>query len=174
MQRRKIDMTDQKIIRKRKTGNSDIRQENHLRRLGTREPRCANCGENDPATLTGRTPDIICYECQAKASERSPIEWHHPAGRNNDPLTFPVPGNDHRILSDLQKDWPQETLRNPTGSPLRKAAATIRGFLDMLRLFIERLFGWIPDFLETLDGKLIELFGAIWWETLGLSGGIAE
>jgi hypothetical protein len=162
-------MTDQKIIRKRKTGNSDVRRENHLRRLGTREPRCANCGENDPATLTGCAPDIICYECQAKASERSPIEQHHPAGRNNDPVTFPVPGNDHRILSDLQKDWPQETLRNPTDSPLRKAAATMRGFLDLLKLLIERVFGWIPDFLESLDNKLTEHIGAIWWEKLGLS-----
>src|SRR5215510_7305001 len=154
-------MTDQKIIRKRKTGKRDVRRENCLQRLGTREPKCGRCGENDPFTLTGREPDIICYECQMKVSKRSPIERHHPAGRNNDPFTIPIPGNDHRVLSDLQKDWPQETLRNPTGSPLRKAAATIRGFLDVLRLFIERLFGWIPDFLETLDGKLIELFGAI-------------
>jgi hypothetical protein len=152
----------------------EIRREKQLRRLSARTPECVKCGESDPSALTGVAPEIICYECQAKASERSPIERHHPAGRNNDPFTIPIPGNDHRVLSDLQKDWPQETLRNPTGSPLRKAAATIRGFLDVLRLFIERLFGWIPDFLETLDGKLIELFGAIWWETLGLSGGVAE
>jgi hypothetical protein len=170
----KIIMTDQKIIRKRKTCKRDVRRENHLRRMGTREPKCANCGENDPATLTGRAPDIICYECQAKASNRSPIERHHPAGQNNDPFTVPIPGNDHRILSDLQKDWPQDTLRNPTGSPLRKAAATMRGFLDLLMLLIERIFGWIPDFLESLDAKLIGHFGAIWWEELGLSLEIAE
>src|SRR5262245_45580839 len=116
-------MTDQKINRKRKTGKRDVRRENKLRRLGTREQKCVNCGENAPVPLTGRAPDIICYECQAKASERSPIERHHPAGRNNDPFTIPIPGNDHRFLSDLQKDWPPETLRNPNASPLRKAAA---------------------------------------------------
>ena len=166
-------MTDQIIIRKIETGKSDIRRENHLRRLGTREPRCTNCGENNPVTLTGRSPNIICYECQAKASNRSPIERHHPAGQNNDQFTIPIPGNDHRILSDFQKDWPSETLRNPTGSPLRKAAATMRGFLNVLRLLIERLFGWVPDFLETLDAKLTEYFGASWWVALGLSAEIS-
>jgi len=127
-------MNDKKTSRKRKTGKRDIRRENRLQRLGTREPMCANCGENDSVALTRHAADIICYECQAKASNRSPIERHHPAGRNNDPFTIPIPGNDHRILSDLQRDWPQDTLRNPTDSPLRKAAATMRGFLDMLRL----------------------------------------
>jgi hypothetical protein len=151
----------------------EIRREKQLRRLRARTPECTKCGESDPSALTGVAPEIICYECQAKASNRSPIERHHPAGRNNDPFTVPIPGNDHRILSDLQNDWPPETLRNPTGSPLRKAAATMRGFLDTLRLLIERLFGWIPDFLETLDAKLTEYFGASWWVALGLSAEIS-
>ena len=167
-------MTDQKIVRKRKTSKRDVRRENHLRNLGTRDPKCANCGENDPVTLTGREPNIICYECQAKASKRSPIERHHPSGRNNDPFTIPILGNEHRILSDFQKDWPLETLRNPNGSPLRKTAAMIRGFLDVLRLLIERIFGWIPDFLETLDAKLIEFFGAFWWDVMKLRPEIEE
>lgn len=152
---------------------SEIRRENQLRRLGTRTPECVKCGESNPSALTGVSPEIICYESQAKASNRTPIERHHPAGRNNDPFTIPMPGNEHRILSDMQKDWPPETLRNPNASPLRKAAAMIRGFLDLLRLLIERIFGWIPDFLETLDEKLIELFGAVWWKVLGLSAEIA-
>jgi len=130
------------------------------------------CGESDPSALTGVAPEIICYECQAKASERSPIERHHPAGRNNDSFTIPIPGNYHRILSDFQKDWPSETLGNPTGSPLRKAAATMRGFLDTLKLLIERVFGWIPDFLESLNNTMTEHIGAISWEKLGLSAEI--
>jgi hypothetical protein len=108
----------------------DARQERQLQRLGTRKPQCKMCGESDPAALTRRPPNILCYECQAKKAKklgRSSIEQHHPAGRNNDSFTVPIPANDHRILSDHQIDWPLETLRNPNASPLRAAAATLRG-----------------------------------------------
>src|SRR5712664_819260 len=102
----------------------EARQEKQLRRLGTRNPQCELCGESHASALTGSTPNIICSECQAKKSERSPIEQHHPAGRNNDEHTIPIPANNHRILSDRQIDWPVDTLRNPNASPLLAAAAT--------------------------------------------------
>jgi hypothetical protein len=75
-----------------------------------------------------------------------------------------VPGNDHRILSDYQHEWPLGTLRNPDGSPLLRAAASIRGWLDILRLIIERTVGWVPALLEMLDAWLRELVGEHWWE----------
>jgi hypothetical protein len=75
-----------------------------------------------------------------------------------------MPGNDHRILSDYQHDWPLDTLRNRDGSPLLRAAASIRGWLDVLRLIIERTVGWVPALLEMLDAWLRGLVGERWWE----------
>jgi hypothetical protein len=75
-----------------------------------------------------------------------------------------MPGNDHRIVSDNQHDWPLDTLRNPDGSPLLRAAASIRGWLDILRLIIERTVGWVPAFLEALDAWLRESLGERWWD----------
>jgi len=128
----------------------EVRQEKQLRRLGTRKPHCKLCGESDAAALTGITPNITCYECQAKRAGRSPIEKHHPAGHNNDSFTVPIPANDHRILSDRQHDWPEQTLRNSKGDPVLRIAATIRGFMDLILELIKRTLGWIPEFLEEL------------------------
>lgn len=68
----------------------------------------------------------------------------------------------------MQRDWPVRTLRNPHGSPLLAAAAAMRGWLDVLRLILERTVGYIPAFLEELDKKLCERLGNRWWEELGL------
>jgi hypothetical protein len=124
--------------------------------------------ERDPFAMTGTAPDLLCYEHQAIAGGRDPVEAHHVSGRANDPdTTARVPGNDHRVLSDLQQDWPIETLRNREGSPLIRAAAEIRGWLDVLWLILTRL-GWIPPFLERLDVTLTDHHGAGWWRTLGV------
>jgi hypothetical protein len=148
-----------------------VRLEQAYRRLGTRTPRCALCTETDPIALTGTHPVILCYEHAAQQSGRSPIEQHHPDGRHNDPTTLPLPGNEHRILSDKMRDWPIETLRNPDGSPLLKAAAAIRSFLDYLVVLIDRVLVWIPPFLEQLDFYLREELGERWWEGSGWSHG---
>ena len=148
----------------------DLRQEQHLRRLGTRNPHCTNCGETDPAALTGMSPHILCYRCKAFPAGRSPKEEHHPAGWHNSPVTVPIPANDHRVLSDMQRGWPESTLRNPDGSPLLVAAAMLRGWLDVLQLIIERTVGRIPTFLEVLDQGLRSELGEQWWERLGLQG----
>jgi hypothetical protein len=147
----------------KKSTSNDVRREKHMQRLNSRNPRCKECGEESLAALTGTTPNIICYECQARRKKRSTTEKHHFAGRNNDPLTVSIPSNDHRILSDEQKDWPTTTLRNQDNSPLIRAAATLRGLLDILRSLIERTLGWIPEFLEWLDDLLKERLGAHWW-----------
>jgi hypothetical protein len=75
-----------------------------------------------------------------------------------------MPANDHGILSDYQQDWSLETLRNPDGSPLLRAAASVRGWLDTLRLIMERTVGWVPAFLEALDAWLRGSLGERWWE----------
>jgi hypothetical protein len=135
-------------------------------RLGSRSPRCRQCGEMRIHTLTGWHPNILCYECAAVAAGRQPIELHHFAGQHNSPDVVAIPGNDHRIVSHAQNtEWPSETLRNPGGSPALKAAALIRGWLDVLRRIIDRL-DWIAPFLEWVDGQLSHFAGPRWWVRL--------
>jgi hypothetical protein len=74
-------------------------------------------------------------------------------------------GNDHRAADAYKHiDWPIETLRNPDGSPLLRAAACVRGWLDLLRVVIDRTVGWVPAFLEHLNTWLNAKLGASWWD----------
>jgi hypothetical protein len=148
----------------------EIRKEAAYERLGTRHPRCQHCPESDPFALHGGHPHITCYECSARLVGRSLIERHHPASRHNSPATVPIPGNDHRVLSDMQRDWPERTLRNPDGSPLLVAAAAIRGWLDILWLVVQRTVGHVPALLESLDAGLRATYGDRWWEGLDMKG----
>jgi hypothetical protein len=49
------------------------------------------------------------------------------AGHEDDPgpsaLGLRLLGSVHRLVSDEQRAWPVETLRNPAASPLRQTAA---------------------------------------------------
>lgn len=145
------------------------RLETRYRMLGTRKPVCAwpGCGETNPFALVGIHPDISCYEHYLLRVGKRPYEAHHVAGQHNSDVTADVPGNDHRVLSELQRFWPDDTLRNPEHSPLLVAAAAIRGWLDVLRVIIDRGVGWIPEFLEWLNRILVDQYGADWWEKLG-------
>ena len=146
----------------------DERREQRLRQLGTRSPRCHRCGEADPFALSGTGSEIVCYECLAIEQGRPVIEGHHVSGRANDRGdVIDVPGNDHRALSASQLGWPTETLRNRDGSPLLRAAAGIRGWVEVLALILDRSVGWIPGFLEWLDAALRTAIGPAWWTTLG-------
>jgi hypothetical protein len=138
------------------------RREAKRRRLGDLDPACG-CGETDPIKLTGRAPDIQCYECQAAEAGRSWLEDHHPAGKANHPVTVRIPGNEHRRIDDLKNDWSRETLRNPSGSPLLRAAACLRGWLNVMQVLIDSTLGWIPAFLEALDRWLVNVMGPSWW-----------
>lgn len=135
----------------------------HARRARALAPdaRCA-CGETDPRCLTVSGDGVQCYACQAHAAGKAATERHHPAGRHNLRETVPMPNNEHRILSDMQQDWPTTTLRNPHRSPLLQAAAVIRGWRDVLILIVERTIGWVPPFLEALDAWLSVQLGDRW------------
>ena len=148
------------------------RLEQQYRRLGTRNPICAwpGCGETNPFTLTGRDPDISCYEHDLLRVGKKSYEAHHVAGKHNADVTVDVPGNDHRVLSERQRFWPDDTLRNPEHSPLLVAAAFIRGWLNVMQV-IERSVGWIPEFLEWLNWILVDQYGSDWWEKLGWDKG---
>jgi hypothetical protein len=149
------------------------RYQDQCRRLGTSHPRCSvpGCDEANPFALTGVHPNELCYEHRAEQEGRTPFEGHHSAGHHNAPHKIVItPGNDHRVLSEHQRDWPEKTLRNPDQNPLIRAAAALRGWLDLLRVVIERTVGWIPGFLEWLEDQLCDRLGTRWWDQLGWTG----
>lgn len=113
------------------------------------------------------TEVVLCAKCHLTRQGKGATERHHPAGRANDPFTVAIAANDHAVLSDMQQDWPPQTLRNREGSPLLAMAAAVRGWLDVLRLIIERSVGWIPDRLEQLDGILRVQVSPAWWTMPG-------
>jgi hypothetical protein len=151
--------------------DEDRRREQAFERLGTRSPTCRICGMDNWRALEGTLPHILCHECAARLSGRTTVERQHPPGQRNDAETvLPTRGNDHRVWDEVKKDWPAKTLRNPDGSPLLKASAEIRTVLDWFRIILERVLGWVPEFLEWLDPILEETWGRLWWERLGWEG----
>jgi hypothetical protein len=154
------------------------REHRKQERLGD-DDTCHICGETDiralrqiePASsMEGTITVALCASCHVQLQGKQPTEEHHPAGRANDPFTVPVPATDHAVLTDWQYDWPRGTWRNPDGSPLLRAAASLRGWLDILRLLIERTMGWIPAFLEHLDTILRQQLGEGWRTAYSLEG----
>jgi hypothetical protein len=79
------------------------------------------------------------------------MDDHHVGGRTNSTVTISVPVNDHRaILNSAQYDWPKETLENPHGLELLKAAACLRDFIDTRDYLINKLLRPLPEVLERL------------------------
>lgn len=144
---------------------SATRRSRSQRRIG-RDKTC-NCGERRSAALIPGSSPLTCFECERRDAKRSIWDFHHVSGRANHEITIPIRVNDHRaVLSERQYDWPRRTLRNPHRSPLRAAAACIRGLIDTTRYLLDALIQWIPDFLENLDEALTQHFGPRWWQTL--------
>ena len=156
--------------------HSDVYEDAREKRyaaLGTRTPVCScGCGENDPFALTGTYPNILSYDCRNEADGRSVIEQQHVAGRHNRRETVAMLGNDHRVADSHKVTWPVETLRNPTGSPLLKAAASLQGWLDLLRVVIDRTVGWVPAMLEKLHDWLVAEHGPQYW--VGMELGLTK
>lgn len=144
---------------------SDARMARRTREVGPGS-KCALCDERDPRALVARASRVLCYECLATEQGRPRTEKHHFPNRYNSLFIVVILGNAHRILNDYQMDWPTKTYRNPHGSPLLRASAAIRGWLDVLRLIIDRGVEWIPAFLEDLDAWLEERLGPEWWRQI--------
>ena len=126
--------------------------------------KCQKCGEPRPEALIAGSKPMICAECQRKERGQSLTDNHHPFGKNNNPVTIPVPANDHRAeLSVGQYEWPKNTRENPHGSPFLAAAGCIRGFIDTALYFIEKGLQWIAVLLEKADAFLVERLGPKWW-----------
>jgi hypothetical protein len=75
-----------------------------------------------------------------------------------------MPTNDHvAILTERQREWPDETLRNPDRDPLLKWAACIRGFADTISYLVEQLLLGAACALEVASKYFTESRGRFWW-----------
>jgi len=72
--------------------------------------------------------------------------------------------NDHRaVLSPQQYEWPPETSKNPSGSPLLAGAACIRGYCETNDYLVAELLLPKVEMLEALDAFLKKKCGPEWW-----------
>ena len=127
--------------------------------------QCA-CGESRAEALISgrRSCNLRCIECNRKRHGQTTIDDHHVAGKANSPITMPASGQrSHSWLTVAQYDWPKETLKNPDGSPLLRAAASIRGSVDVLLYLIDKFILWIPEMLEAHDAFLVKKLGRKYW-----------
>jgi hypothetical protein len=138
------------------------REEIAERRLGN-QTSCTVCGETYPFALEQKTDPRLCTECRKEREGMTRMEYHHIAGEANSDITISVPANAHARLSEDQRDWRRQTLENPDGSPLRRAAGCIQGFVDNLVYLAEEFLLWVAEMLEMLDDYLVEKFGRQWW-----------
>jgi len=91
------------------------RKQKALERLGTNNPICVLCGENN-------------WRC---------LELHHIAGKAFDDTLTIVCRNCHRKLSDRQKDYPQHI--GALSDPLTCVGHFLLGLADLLELLIVKL-----------------------------------
>lgn len=107
--------------RKQKEINQQRRRQAALERLGTNNPRCIFCGEDDPHCL----------------------EKHHIAGKAYDAFTAIHCRNCHRKQSDRQHDHPKISGANPS---LENIGEFLLGLAD----FFEHLIKKLREFGEAL------------------------
>jgi hypothetical protein len=139
------------------------RRSRAARRIGHGK-KCKWCGETRPLALLPGSNPTTCASCERKKSGQSTFDRHHPAGRANNPATVPVWVNDHRAgLSDAQYDWPDETWKNPSGSPILMSAASIRGYYETSEYLMDELLLRTATLLEILDRFLTKKLGPNWW-----------
>lgn len=91
------------------------RRQRRIDRLGTSNPACVVCGQDDDRCL----------------------ELHHLAGRAYEDTTCIVCSNCHRKLSDAQRDHPVANARQP--SEQERIGRFLLGLSDLCSLLAERL-----------------------------------
>ena len=142
---------------------ASFERENRAARRVGQGSRC-ECGEQQPLALIPGSKPTICAACQREKLGYSSLDNHHPAGAANDPTTIPIPTNDHRgTLSPQQYEWPPETFTNPSGSPVLRGAASIRGYTETSDYLGASLLVPNAEMLEALDAFLKKRLGSEWW-----------
>jgi hypothetical protein len=117
-----INETDSGQAQKRRELAREKRRQSALERLGTQTPRCPLCGETDWRVFDN----------------------HHVAGVAYDDFTARLCRNDHRKVSDSQKDHPQQKGEPPS------LIEAVGHFLLGLADFFEELFKKLREFGEAL------------------------
>jgi hypothetical protein len=114
-------------------------------------------------------PSTLCYECLLVRDGKATSEEHHVFGKTNDATTtILAPGNQHRILSELQDYQPEDVRNNHYRDPLLELAGGCLSLKDHLVLWVERLCR-VAEWLIELCFALREHFGTPqWWEPLGV------
>jgi hypothetical protein len=110
------------------------RRQSRLERLGSNNPHCLFCAEDDPCCL----------------------EQHHLAGRKFASAEVTICRNHHRKLSDKQKDHPPIGSRTPT--PLECLGRLLLGIADALELL--KIPEPLLDPIRETALKLIEMKSA--------------
>jgi hypothetical protein len=105
------------------------RRQAALDRLGTNNPSCIICGENNWRVL----------------------ERHHIAGRARDKTTVIVCRNCHRKLSDAQKDHQREV--DETASLQMQVGQFLLGLCDLFLLLVEKLRAFGEQLIGSADGQ---------------------
>jgi hypothetical protein len=114
---------------KASTNDCERRKQSRLHKLGTNTPHCATCGNSDWRV----------------------IEEHHPDSRKRDKLVVLLCANDHRIVTDNQKDHPPGI--NGCDPFLLSVGNFLLGLADLFAVIIERLY----EFGETLITRANEV-----------------
>jgi hypothetical protein len=125
-----------------------------------------------PEALIVRPHETVCYRCDLIRRGLPPVEDHHPAGRANDPFTVSLDGNDHKVVTAMQEDWPIGVRSNITQDPLAKLAAIILGLIDtspyvpreLLLPFIRNYMKGTPEMLLLLNRRIRTQHGDEWWK----------
>lgn len=96
------------------------------------------------------------------------MEEHHLLGKANDAkTTIGVPGNLHRILSELQREWPAEVRHNQHADPLLWLAGACLSLHDQLSIWVTWLSHvalWLISAAQGLQAQ----HGSAWWQALGI------
>jgi hypothetical protein len=128
------------------------------------EGQSCECGESRPLALVFGSSPTICLNCLRVKHGKSMFDYHHPAGRANNPLTVPIPANDHAaVLTEAQYDWPKNTWENPEASPLLAGAGSIRGYFETVEYMGDGLLVRQVELFEVLDEFLKQKLGPKWW-----------
>lgn len=139
------------------------REARAARRIGQGK-RCSACGDDRPLALIPGSNPTICANCRREKVGHSSLDDHHPAGKANHPATVRIPASDHRAdLSPKQYEWPQETWKNPSGSPVLAGAACMRGYCETGDYLVASLIIPNAELLEALDTFLKKRLGPEWW-----------
>jgi hypothetical protein len=115
---------------KKNITDPERRLQRRLENLGTNDPRCLHCGEDDPFCL----------------------ELHEPGGREFCDISVIECRNCHRKLEDLRNDHPKRLSKPPTD--LECIAHFLLGLADWLQLLVGRLREFAAVLLERVRKDL--------------------